>query len=781
MDSIANVVADWPAERAVCRPVPIGQVKVAGFLGKRVDLNLPSILAGLQTPLPRGFEARAAGKKLPPEAHRLAADSDWYKWLEGACYVLARTDDPDLRKAVERVAGQILKCQQPDGYINTQVPPLQRFDTRVNHDLYIAGHFFEAAVARYRVMGQRDLLDAACRWADYIIAQYKAGHSYFKSVGRREHPEYELGFLRLGRAAGRKDYVDFAATLARMSRLGPKVADIKAGGGELHAVRVGYLLAGCADIYMETGCQDLWQHLPGLWEELAETRMYVTGGIGSVGESIDRRPYILPNSRNVKPHRHIGETCACIAMMMFTWRMHAATGEARCFDALERALYNHFLGALALNQMGNFYFNPLYVVGDVSDRSDARHKPMTARCMLPEIHRTTCCMPNTWRFLGALPEYLFSCDDEGVFVNLYTTSTVRHRLPDGRDVHLSLETRYPWDEKVLIRFRGDKPTRFKLRLRIPQWCRQASLALPGQDARSISGGKYWVIEETWDKGHVATLTLPMPVRLELPDPRNTANVGTAAVMRGPLVYCLERPDVDFPVQVARLRLEPEEAAEKVRVEWRKDLLGGVNVLRVPAVAADLPESIDKTKSPPLVATGRDVELTLIPFYARANRGNDSRWVVFMPLEAGRIRPTLAARSWAGASHVWKADTVRALHDQVEPASSADERIPRFTWWDHRGTTEWVQYDFPERLKVSAVAIYWFDDTARGGGCQIPKSWRVLYRSGEDWRPVTYTGPYGVEKDRYNRAKYIPVETDGLRIEVQLAPNRSAGILEWQVQ
>ncbi len=604
--------ADWPAQHAKCRPVPLRQVNVSGYLGQRIERNLRSVLLGLTSPIPKGFEARAAGKPLPPEANRLAADSDLYKWLEGASYVYARTGDQKLKKAIDQIAALILKCQHDDGYINTQVPPKKRFDPSVRHDLYIAGHFFEAATAHYRATGERNLLDAACRWADYLIKEYENGNPYFKKAALNEHSEYELGLLRLYRATEEARYLDFSVILTKkLCKVTPKVADIKAGGG-LHAVRVGYLLAGMADLYLQTGSEDMVRHLPGLWKELVQTRMYITGAIGSHGESISTTAYDLPHTRDHQ-HRSMGETCATVAMIMFSWRMHAITGESRCFDVIENALYNHYLGAIALNGLGTFYYNPMRVVGDQSERTDHWHRPATARCMLPNINRTTCCMPNCWRFLGALPEYVFSYDNEGLFINLYTEAKVNHTLADGRQVSLSVQTQYPHKGDVTVRFDGNQPTSFKLRLRIPGWCEKAAAEWPGRNKKRAEAGDYLVINRTWKRGDTVHLALEMPIRMILPDPRVKANAGQVVFARGPVLFCLEQEDVDFPVEEASVTIKPQDLIKQVRLEWHPELLDGIHVLRLPGLAG-----------------GKRVELTLVPWSVRANRSRDSRWVIFLP-------------------------------------------------------------------------------------------------------------------------------------------------------
>ena len=222
-DKPSYIAADWSLEHGKCQPVPLREVEAWGYLGTRINRNTASVLAGLESDILIGFEAQIAGKELPPGAKRLAADSDLYKWLEGACYVFVRTGNKEVKDAIDRIAAMIIKCQHDDGYINTQVPPKKRFDPSVRHDLYIAGHFFEAAVAHYRATGRRNLLDAARKWANYLIDEYKKGNEYYTTTALREHSEYELGLLRLYRATGEKKYLDFSETLTRqLCKVGPK-------------------------------------------------------------------------------------------------------------------------------------------------------------------------------------------------------------------------------------------------------------------------------------------------------------------------------------------------------------------------------------------------------------------------------------------------------------------------------------------------------------------------------------------------------------------------------
>jgi len=614
-NSASYCAADWPAKFAKVQPVPIHNTQVSGYLGKRIDRNLESLLLGLESPIPKGFEAAATGAEQPK--YRLAADSDLYKWLEGACYVFMRTGDKALKKEIDRITELIIEVQEDDGYINAQKDQKKRWDPKVMHDLYIAGHLFEAAVAHYRATNEKRLLDAASRWADYLIQEYENGNEYYKTTALREHSEYELGLLRLYRDTGNKRYLEFSETLTKeLCKVeGTTLNQVKAGGG-LHAVRVGYLLTGMADLYLETGREDMIEHHKELWDYINNTSTYVTGAVGSHGEHFSKFPYDMPHDRIDHNSRHLAETCASVAHIMFTWRMHAIDPRSKYFDAIEKTLYNHYLGAIALNGKGSFYYNPLRMVGDLSNKSDHGFVPMNARCMLPTVNRTTCCMTNCWRFMGALPEYLYSYDDKGIFVNLYSSSNISQTLMDGRIIDLSVETEYPFDGKVKVSFNGEKATPFNLRLRIPGWCETATALWPGQHEQIVESGKYLQIDRKWKKGDSVELQFEMPVRMIEPNPDVLADAGQVVFARGPLVYCLESEDVSFPVEKAMVAaMKPEEVPGCVNENWYPHLLEGIHKLRVPGLLDD-----------------EEVDLNLVPWYVRASRSDSARWIIHLPME-----------------------------------------------------------------------------------------------------------------------------------------------------
>ncbi len=600
-------VADWPWAHARSRPVPLRHVRAEGFLGRRIQANVRSILAGLESPIPRRFEARARGAEPGPETDRLASDSDLFKWLEGAAYAFAVTRDPALGGELERIARLVLAAQQPDGYINTQVPPNRRFDPRINHDLYSAGHFFEAAVAHYRATGKRHLLDAAARWADYLIAEHSAGNPYFRTVARREHSEYEIGLLRLHRATGMPRYLDFSQVLTQIIPIGPALIEGR------HAVRTNYLLAGYADLYLETGLPRFIEGIPELWREIVATRSFLTGGV-SVHERYQDKPFYLPP---VTSHvrRDIAETCTSISLIMLGWRLHSRTPVSRLFDRIETILYNHALGAVSLDHLATFYYNPLRMLDPAPGKTD-HDGPVAARTRLPAIHSTACCITNEWRFFAALPEYLYSYDDSGLYVNLYTSGSVEQPLGNGVHAAVSVETNYPHDGRVSLRITGSRPAEYALRLRIPGWTAGATVAVNRTRPVAVQPGAYTELRRTWKPGDKVTLRLPMNVRMIVADPHDTENAGQAALLRGPLVYCAEQDDNRVRIETARWSFKPEQATRLVKARWRPELLGGIYTLDAPATPS---------------------RLTLIPFYARANRTLPARWTVHLPFHLELLR------------------------------------------------------------------------------------------------------------------------------------------------
>jgi len=279
---------------------------------------------------------------------------------------------------------------------------------------------------------------------------------------------------------------------------------------------------------------------------------------------------------------------------------------------------------------------------------------------------------------------------------------------------------------------------------------------------------YASLARSWKAGDVIELKLPMPVRRIAANDRVEADRGRVALQRGPIVFCAEWPD-NPQGQVRNLMLNDN---TRLTAEFKTGLLGGVTVIKGNAVSLAFDEQNK--------VVGREQEFTAIPYFAWANRGPGEMIVWIANSEASSKplrRPTIASTSKVTVSG---GRNPRAINDQEEPRSSDDPSNTYFHWWPRKGTTEWAEYAFEKATSVSEVEVYWFDDTGHGE-CRVPRSWRVLYKDGDQWKPVENLSGYGAEKDRYNKVSFKPVTTSGLRLEVSSQQNWSSGIQEWKVK
>ncbi len=602
----AGVIATRRSPAVKVTPAPIGCVTMEdGFWKRWMEANrrqgIPALYRQLEDHgVVENFRV-AAGRKPGELKGPVFRDSDLYKWMEGAATALESTADPELVELLERVIDDVAAAQQPDGYLNTFfVGELsgQRFrNLPVEHELYCAGHMFQAAIAHYRATGRTTFLDVATRFADYLTRTFGPG----KIEQPDGHPEVEMALVELYRITGKREYLDLAGFFLKKQALG------RAGQISGHAVRFAYLMAGVADYYAETGDREALQALREMWEDIASGRVYITGGLGARHgtEAIGER-YELPNETAYS------ETCAAIANAMWNLRMLGLTGESRYADMMERALYNNVLSGVSLDTTHWFYVNPLACFREHS------RQPWFG---------CTCCPTNVVRTLPAIPGYMYGRSAEGLWVHLYDSSRLDWALADGTRVALRQETRYPWDGRVTISLEPERSAEFSLFLRIPGWCRSHSVKVNGQPFEAAVRDGYAVLKREWRRGDRVTLDMRMPVMLMEADPRVRCNLGSVAVQRGPLVFCAESIDIpDVALRDLEIRGRPEPGPV-----FREDLLGGVLTLR--ARGRDLPPDAGRgdlyrpagSFRPPW----RDVDVTLIPYYAWANRGV-SQMVVWMP-------------------------------------------------------------------------------------------------------------------------------------------------------
>jgi len=693
-------------------------------------------------------------------------DSDVYKVLEAAAYALSAEPDRSLERYVDDLIAKMAAAQRSDGYLNTfyTLNGLDKSWSNLKdmHELYCGGHMIEAAVAHHQATGKRTLLDVAIRFADLIDSIFGPG----KRSGVPGHEEIELALVKLYHTTGEERYlklaqffIDERGRTERRKVYGDYCQDHMPVREQTeivgHAVRAMYLYCGMADVAAVTGDEGYIAAMERIWNDVVKRKMYITGGIGpSAHNEGFTVAYDLPNDSAY------AETCAAIGMVLWNHRLNLLHADAKYVDVLERVLYNGMLSGVSLSGNRFFYTNPLGSKGN-------RHRKEWFGC--------SCCPVNVVRFLSSLAGYVYAHRADTIYVNLFAAGSATIPLENGA-VSLVQDTRYPWDGRVAI---GVKPHAesgeqdFTLAVRFPGWCRSSRITINGEewsDGDSFHKG-YLIFRRTWREGDEVLIDLQMPVRRVKAHPDVAANRGRTALMRGPLVYCLE--GVDNGGEVRNLVLSPDAI---LRAEFRPGLLGGVTVIKGEAFAAFREDQGDRLYGP--AARVERKEFVAVPYYAWDNRA-PGEMVVWLPESAELVPMPPLKGVTASASHCHGGDAVQALYDRVEPSASNDHGLPRFTWWDKKGSAEWVRYDFDTARGVSSVSVYWFDDSPHGG-CRLPASWRLLYRAGDTWLPVENATAFGVEADRFNRVSFDPVRTGGLKIEVELREGFSGGILEWAI-
>ena len=556
-------------------------------------------------------------------------DSDVYKVLQGAAHSLALFPNAELEKRVDDVIAKIAAAQHDNGYLNTYytiAEPGERWaDLRVRHELYCAGHLFEAAVAHYQATGKRTLLDVACRFADLI-------DTIFGPEKRHDvpgHEEIELALVKLYRITGEERYFKLAEFF--VDERG-RDTDRKLYGKQLqdhtpvreqdevfgHAVRAMYLFSGVADIAAYTGDQGYIMAMEKIWTDLTQHKMYITGGIGVSGHGEGfSAGYDLPNE-----HAYC-ETCASIALAFWSHRLTLHHGDARYADVLERVLYNGLLSGVSMDGDKFFYVNPLLSRGVASFRTSGG-KEGESKQHRQHWFGCACCPSNIVRFMPTIGEYVYAATYNSVYVNLYVSSQARIIMHDNV-VALTQETNYPWDGDVKLTVEPERHGHFLVALRIPEWCDGASVRVNGRRLRTLDMHKgYARISREWESGDEITLRLPMAIRRIESNPLVYGNSGRVALQRGPLVYCLE--GIDNGGRVLNLAL-PDDVRLKAR--HRPDLLGGVTVIEGKALVRTDEAKWETALYRPANVETESTRFTAIPYYAWDNR-EPGEMIVWLP-------------------------------------------------------------------------------------------------------------------------------------------------------
>ena len=702
-------------------------------------------------------------------------DSDVYKVAEGMAYELALHPDPAAEATLEKLAETFIYAQEPDGYLYTARTLGDRHE-RVGdhrwycddaHELYCMGHLIESAVAHHETTGRDNLLKAACRAADMMRRTFGTGPKQIRFLPG--HPEVELALCKLYRATGRRDYLDLAVDLLGMRGL-PKearVGEVKRGFPDNrpyyqdhlpvreqreavgHSVRACYLYAGMCEAGVLADDKGLLDAVDALWNDIVTKKLYLSGGVGARPEIEGFGPaYDLPND-------HVClETCAAIANALFNQRLFRRSGDAKYLDLIERIAYNGSLCSISIAGDEFFYPNPMASRGGYG-RS--------------KWFGCACCPPNVVRFIPQLISWTFASDaaKSAYYWNFFLTGEA-----DLGRVKFSQTTDYPWSgtARLVVNPAKDGDT-FDLKVRVPGWARgvpapgglytqtepsragAVSLAVNGRAVNAVPGhdGFITVAGRAWKKGDTVELALPMDVKRIKADERIVQDRNRLAVERGPLVYCAESVDNGGKAFNA--------------------------VLPADATFRTEPIEIASTKMVAVKGGG----LTLVPFFAWCHRGAGEMqtWFPVSREAASGNRQGIIAN----ASHCCPTDTLDALFDGRLPQSSADESIPRFTFWANCGREDWIEFELPMRAPVKGVEVYWFDDCRVGGKCALPASWKVQSRlfPGLPWTDVK-GATYTTVQDGFSVAAFPEaINSETFRIVLQERPDRSAGVLEMRVR
>jgi len=610
-------------------PVPFTSVHVdGGFWGQRLD-------ASRKVTVPLAFsKCKESGRyenfikaANPSEDYKVGGfsfdDTDVYKTIEGASYLMQTYPDEAMKRYIDSVLVIVAAAQEPDGYLYTartmnpahphEWAGAKRWEAVevLSHEFYNLGHMVEGAIAHYQATGQRNFLDIAIRYADCVCEAIGDGEGQIVRVPGHQIAEMALAKLYL--VTGDKKYLDQAKffldkrgytsrTDAYSQAHKPVVEQDEAVG---HAVRAAYMYAGMADVAALTGDTAYIAAIDRIWDNIVGKKLYITGGIGATshGEAFGHN-YELPNMTAYC------ETCAAIGNVYVNHRLFLLHGQSKYYDVLERTLYNGLIAGVSLDGGSFFYPNPLQSTGQ------HQRQPWFG---------CACCPSNICRFIPSLPGYVYAVKDRDVYVNLFMANKADLSVV-GKKMTLSQSTSYPWNGDIAITVDKNSVGKFALKIRIPGWLQNQvvpsdlysyaddaslsySITVNGEKAEgSLGADGYYTIDRKWKKGDRVQIHFDMEPRVVRANDLVEADRGMVAVERGPLVYCAEWPDNDFDLSSYVINQKPA-----FGIVNRPDLLYGITQITTEA------QAIGRSADGKLAF--KDVTLTLIPYYAWAHRGN----------------------------------------------------------------------------------------------------------------------------------------------------------------
>ncbi|SFD62805.1 hypothetical protein SAMN05518672_102684 [Chitinophaga sp. CF118] len=573
-------------------------------------------------------------------------DTDIYKTIEGASFSLSLFPDKKLSAYIDSLIIKVGKAQEPDGYlytartINPALPHewagTERWikERELSHELYNAGHLYEAAFAHYYATGKRSLLDIALKNADLVCSVFGPGKKHVAPG----HEIVEMGLVKLYRITGKKEYLEtakfFINERGHYADYDTKSTDPWKNGAywqdnipvteqyeaEGHAVRAGYLYAAMADVAALTGDESLLHAIDTIWLNMVSKKMYVQGGLGAIpsGERFGDN-YELPNGTAYN------ETCASIASVYWNYRMFLLHGDSKYIDILEKTLYNGLISGLGLDGKSFFYTNAMEVKNSFSHKSLEPERSGWFDC--------SCCPTNLTRLIPSIPGYAYAQKDNNVYVNLFIASNATLTLLN-KAVTIEQQNRYPWNGDLVFNISPEKaPLAFNFLIRIPGWAQNEAvpsdlyrfatnsdkkpvIKVNGQPVEYEMKKGYASLSRTWKKNDRVEVELPMEVRKVKANEMIKDDIGKVALQRGPIMYCAEWMDNNGK---ASNIIIPSDAV--FTSTYEPGMLNGVEVINssVPVVVVD-----DNGQTVSTVQR----KFTAIPYYAWANRGKGEMMVWF---------------------------------------------------------------------------------------------------------------------------------------------------------
>ena len=779
-------------------PVPFTSVKVTPgtFWGQRLEasrkVTIPLAFSKCEeTGRYTNFSNAAAHLKDPSKVFKVNGvgysfdDTDPYKTIEGASYILQTYPDKKLEQYIDSVLDVIASAQEPDGYLytartqNPADPHHWAGDKRwvkeedLSHELYNLGHMVEGAIAHYQATGSRKFLDIAIRYADVVCKE--VGPNPGQACVVPGHQIAEMALAKLYLVTGEKKYLDEAKFFLDYRGKTTIVHDysqahkpvIEQDEAVGHAVRAAYMYAGMADVAALTGDQDYVKAIDAIWDNIVTKKLYITGGIGATnnGEAFGKN-YELPNMSAYC------ETCAAIGNVYVNYRLFLLHGDSKYYDVLERTLYNGLISGVSLEGNGFFYPNPLESMGQ-------HQRQAWFGC--------ACCPSNICRFIPSLPGYIYAVKDRNVYVNLFLSNTSNLTV-GGKKVALSQTTEYPWNGDIAVTVDQNAAGQFAMKIRIPGWVKNQvvpsnlyqytdgkrlgyTVKVNGMEVvAKVTEDGYYTIDRKWKKGDKVQIHFDMEPRTVRAINKVEADRGMVSVERGPLVYCAEHPDNSFDIMGALMNQNPQ-------FRLGKSEIAGTPVQTIITDA----QTLNFNKQGKLEA--QDQTLTLIPYYAWCHRGS-GKMRVWLPQDLSATNPsqpaTLASESKVSSSSK-RMPALSSINDRLVPKDENDRSVPYTHWWPKKDCTEWLGYEFPQESTVQSATVYWYDD-GPWGGCRVPQAWRILYQDAQgQWLPVTGADGYPTEKGTACTVNFDPVKTKALRLEVTLPVDNAAGLFEWSVK